>query len=396
MIRVREARNEDRESAIRVLWKAFESTQSFEDILKQEWIKRWHQPEDNDWAYVAVDSDKVVANLCFFKTDRNIIRGRPIPFAGVWAVATDPAYRRKGIVRDLFQHVFPIMRNLEIPLTILDPFNRPFYEKFGYALAERRTKHVFKQNALRAVTPSGRITSREITNEKDVDKILEVEKTMARFGSRFFQFRREYVRMIKENHFYLLEKGPKPVGTVKFWFDKAERGFKLIAGILRYTTDEALPSIIELVRNHGVNAKEISLWADTETPVRHFIDDIHKTDSFQIGSMMMRVIDFESYCRSISVPKDATETVTIELKDNMCEWNNGVYAITPNGESLDVVRNSSDAEIILDALQLSKVIAGQVPPIMLEQFNEISCSKETARNLEAIFPSDNFVSYCRF
>ena len=45
MIEIREAREEDRESVVRVLWKSFESTTPYEDFLKQEWIKRWNNPE---------------------------------------------------------------------------------------------------------------------------------------------------------------------------------------------------------------------------------------------------------------------------------------------------------------------------------------------------------------
>ena len=109
-----------------------------------------------------------------------------------------------------------------------------------------------------------------------------------------------------------------------------------------------------------------------------------------------RVIDFESYCKSIGVPTIATESITIELKDEMCHWNDGTYTITPNGTSLDVERTNKDAEIALTAIQLSKLISGQVPATMLRSFNEIHCDEEVATKLEEIFPADDFVSYMRF
>ncbi len=85
MIQIREGREEDRPSVTKVMWKAFEATRSLEDVEKEDWVARWNQPQDRDWAYVAVDNDKVVANLSFFITreKENIIRGKPIPFAGV-------------------------------------------------------------------------------------------------------------------------------------------------------------------------------------------------------------------------------------------------------------------------------------------------------------------------
>ncbi|MFW9961714.1 MAG: GNAT family N-acetyltransferase, partial [Candidatus Thorarchaeota archaeon] len=64
MVEIREARDDDRESVTRVLWRAFEASESFEDTQKLDWLKNWHQPQKRDWAYVAVDNGKVVSNLC--------------------------------------------------------------------------------------------------------------------------------------------------------------------------------------------------------------------------------------------------------------------------------------------------------------------------------------------
>ena len=134
MVEIREARNEDRDSAMRILWKAFEKTARYEDYLKQTWIHLWNRPEEKDFAYIAVDGEKVVGNFSFFISENNVIRGNPVKFAGVWAVATDPAYRYQGVVGNMFRESFPRMRKEGAVLSILDPFLRPFYEKFGYAL----------------------------------------------------------------------------------------------------------------------------------------------------------------------------------------------------------------------------------------------------------------------
>jgi AICAR transformylase/IMP cyclohydrolase PurH len=45
MITIREAHEEDRESASKLLWKAFEATTSYEDAIKQGWMKRWNRTE---------------------------------------------------------------------------------------------------------------------------------------------------------------------------------------------------------------------------------------------------------------------------------------------------------------------------------------------------------------
>ncbi|MHA1930168.1 MAG: GNAT family N-acetyltransferase [Candidatus Thorarchaeota archaeon] len=397
MIEVREAREEDRESTIRVLWKSFEATKSFEDVMKQDWIKEWHQPDKRDWAYVAVDDDSVVANLCFFITEDNIIRGRPVSFSGVWAVATEPHYRRKGLVRDMFAKAFPKMRDEGAVLSILDPFYRPFYEQFGYALAEKRAKHIIKKEHLRSVKPPPGITYREAKSEDDVDIIINIEKSMSRFGSRFFLMKKHVEKTVKEGNFIILEKDSEPVGTVKFWFTKAgEHGWNMTIGHTRYKNDEALLGIMSVVRNYITNVSKITWFTDRHVPLRHFFADISESESQMIGSKMMRVIDFEGYCQAIAIPDTAIEDVIIDLDDEECPWNTGMYTLTPQKGKLEVLRGKTKPDIKLSALQLSKVISGASPATLLREFQEIECNKETAEKLESIFPEDNFISYQRF
>jgi predicted acetyltransferase len=397
MVELREACEVDRESVARVLWRAFEASENFEDVQKQDWLKNWHQPQNRDWAYVAVDNNKVVSNLSFFVTDDNVIRGNPIMFGGVWAVATEPHYRRRGLVKGLFDLSFDKMHKEGAVLSILDPFYRPFYEQFGYALAEKRAKHVFSRQQLKYVKGPSDITSYEATDSTDIEKAKKVEKTMVRFGSRFFMFERTWMEVMKRGNLYILEKNSEPVGTVSFAFQKPPtgHGFNLQVGVTRYISDDVLPSILELVYNCVPNVETITWWTDAEVPLRHFFLD-HNAETFQIGSMMMRVIDIEGYCKSVKIPKLADDEVTIELNDSQCPWNSGVYTLTPMNGTLIAEQVSKTPDIVLSEFQLSKMISGVSPATQLRAFREIGCSKGTASRLEAIFPADTFFSYVRF
>jgi predicted acetyltransferase len=396
MVEIREATEADRDSAVRLMWKAFDASENLDNIRKQDWINLWNKSEEEDWAFVAVDGKKVVSNFCFFASDKNIIRGKPIRFAGVWAVATEPSYRHQGLIRGLFEKTFPLMKERGCVLSILDPFSRPFYENFGYALAEKRSKHILKYDYLKKVEPPQDLTIREIMDTSDVNKILEVEQSMARFGSRFFHTERSITEMINEGHFHILEKGNEPVGTTKFWFAKGEHGYKLTAGVIRYKYDYVLPSIIQLIQNHSVNCEKLTCWTDIEVPIQHFVKKIHPAESHVIGSMMMRVIDFPGFCESISIDRATTEEVVISLNDKHCKWNTGVYRLIPNDGNLVAERSDKSPEVEINEFQLSQIVAGRTPITQLRGFGEIECSVKTACNLEAIFKPDSFVSYQRF
>ncbi|MFW9889282.1 MAG: enhanced intracellular survival protein Eis, partial [Candidatus Thorarchaeota archaeon] len=325
-----------------------------------------------------------------------IIRGRTVRFAGVWAVATDAAYRRKGLVRDLFDASFPRMREEKAYLSILDPFYRPFYEKFGYAVAERYVKHVFTNNQLRVGESRDDIVVREVNGPEDVEKCKSVERYMARFGSRFFKHDNTYEWFTKNGHLHILEDDTGPVGTAWFRYTQGSSGYELTVDSTCYKSDDVFPSIIELVRNYAANAGKITWRTDMEVPVRHYLSDIHKAESHMLGSMMMRVVDFEGYCRTIAIPKETTESVIVDLVDQQCPWNNGVYALEPSEGNLNARKCDNEPEAKLNAYQLSEVISGITPPTLLRSLREIHCSEETAKNLESIFEPDTFVSYIRF
>ena len=399
MYEIREAKDEDRDSAIRLLWKAHEVTSDLETIRKEHWAQVWYSPEKRDWSYVALEGDEVVANVSYFEDTTNIIRGNTIPFSAVWGVATLPQHRRKGLIRKLMIESFKSMKDKGIHLSILAPFYKLYYERFGYALAEHRVKHEFPRILLRLVKGDERITNRELSDISEVSTALKMEESMSRFGSRNFHTKSTIERMIKGNHYHLFEHDNKPVGTVNFHFDKAkEDHLDLGVYCTTYTSLDVFPSIVELVGHYAANATTIRWYCDPQIPVRYYMDDLQKWETVDWGGMMMRVVDIEGYCASIKIPETASESVVLKLNDEMAEWNKGTYKLTPNSGSLEIERlaDSIKPEVTLNPLQLSETIGGLTPATTLHGLGKLDCTAEVAEKLEAIFPSDSFVSYQRF
>lgn len=227
-------------------------------------------------------------------------------------------------------------------------------------------------------------------------KIIEMEKSMVRFGSRFFGFKSILEDTIKSGNYFILENDKEILGTVSFRYSDNHPGYHLLVGNTRFKYDDVFPSIVELVSKYAVNSAKVSWYTNIDAPVRHFFSCYSTTESHEIGSMMMRVIDFENYCKSITVPETATEQVTINLEDGYCPWNSGTYTLIPNQGRLQIENSDIDPDVKLTAFQLSQVISGTIPATMLQKLHDIECTLETAEKLEALFPEDNFVSYMRF
>jgi predicted acetyltransferase len=291
------------------------------------------------------------------------------------------------------------MREKGISLSILAPFYKAYYERFGYSLAEHRVKHEFPRTLLRLVKSDERVTNRELTNISEAKTAQEMERSMSRFGSRNFHTKSTLERMITGNHFHLFERNYEPVGTVKFNFWKVKDGV-LDIGVssVTYTSIDVFPSIVELVSHYATNATTIKWFCDPQIPVRYYMDDLQDWTTVDWSGMMMRIIDIEGYGASIRVPEHATESVILKLDDEMCPWNQGTYKLIPISGSLEVehLDDSIEPDVSVNSLGLSEIIGGLYPATILRGLGRINCSTVVANNLESIFPADSFVSYQRF
>jgi len=402
MYSVREATEEDRKQSIQLLVKTFGDMGILEDSWVHSWKEYMNKPENHDWNFVATLDEKVIANLAFFGNKNNVIRGNPIPFAGVWAVATAEEHRRKGILKSIFDKAFKDMKEKGLVLSILEP--SPYqgaqiaYEKFGYALAETYVIFEFPPDALKSIKGSSAITVRELSDTKEHVTIDGLEKEMAQFGSRVFKFPWMHIGSIEKGGFYLFEENAKPVGCAWFVFNDGDDG-KVMNIYSNYLTSlSVLPSVVELVKKRSSDCSTIKWVIDPQFPILEYIQNIQKLTTKVSGKMMMRIIDFEKFCSSIKVSDQCNEELSVKLIDSDCPWNEGVSSLSASNGKLTVekVDDSSKADITLEPHALSLVIEGRTPAKVLRDLGKIDCTEKTAAKLDSLFPVENFISYFRF
>ncbi len=401
-LEVREAREEDREQSIQLLVKTFGDMGILEDSWVNSWREYMNRPENHDWNFVATLEDKVIANLAYFENRNNVIRGNSIPFAGVWAVAVAEEHRRKGILTEIYKTVFKDMKDKGIALSILEPSPYPgaqlAYEKLGYALAETYAIFEFPPDALRSVKGKSSISVRELTDTKEHTIVEGLAQKMVQYGSRVFVFPWVYMGWIKQGNFYVFEEGNKPVGCMWLVFEEKDdtRIMNIYSNYL--TSFEVLTSVIELVKQKSDGCSTIRWSADPEYPIPEFIQNIQKLSKKVSGKMMMRIIDFENYCKSIKVTNQRIEPIRVKLIDAYCSWNDGVYSLSAENGELQIAKldDKAESDIVLDPYSLSQVIGGRTSATVLREIGIINCTESIARKLDTLFPTENFISYFRF
>ena len=402
MYTFREAREEDREEVVKLLTTAFKEIDSFKNSWIDSWKNYWNHPENFDWAFVATCDDKIIANLSYFLSNHDKIRGNPLNFGGVWAVATDRKYRRKGVLKGIYELAFRDMNKRGIPISILDPSPYPFaqmaYERMGYAIAEKRVKHSFTPNSMKMFEGLNDISVRKIENPDENIKIAELESKMSRYGSRLFTFPFFFSQGIKSGNFYILERNSDPVGCVKLIYENQDSDYILKVENAYFISDEILSFIANLISQKFPDVSRIEWICDPQIPVRYFASNIKNIETQYVESMLMRVVNFKKYCDSIRAPKGKEFSLSIKLSDNFCPWNEGIYDLTLSEGifNIDKVDAEYKTDVTLDPHGLSNVVSGYMYPSELRKYGIISCSLDTALKLDSIFPVDSLQAYYRF
>ncbi|MFQ5979140.1 MAG: enhanced intracellular survival protein Eis [Candidatus Heimdallarchaeota archaeon] len=383
----------DRQEVNRLLWKALAVTSKMEDFKSPIWLEPGHSR-----SLLMKDNGKIIANLtiCSFES---AIRGYAIPFGGIAEVATAPTHRRQGLVRALHAAAFQNMKDNGEVLSILGPFDVAFYEKFGFATAEEWRQHSFQAENLRTVQPSPSIAVRELRSTEEAPKLLELTRSMTRFGSIVFPRLQDLEEAITSHNAFIFEENGEPVGWTKFHFrlDSNKQWTMIVSILSAWKTDEVLLALVHLIKNYGAQCLGSLIWnCFPQVPVRPFLKDRFKAQTKFQGEYMVRIVDFSNYCELIQIPERASAEIIIQIQDKMCPWNNGTYLLQPQEGNLVVEETDQTPDVVLNALRLSRVVGGLTTPTTLRTVGQVDCSKETAEKLETIFPRENLMILNRF
>ncbi|MFW9923611.1 MAG: enhanced intracellular survival protein Eis [Candidatus Thorarchaeota archaeon] len=395
------ATKNDLENIRKVFWNAFEKPYPFEKFE----LGPWFEEENHYRSLVIRDGQNIVSHLGI-RSYEAFIRGVYLPIGGIGDVATEPLYRNRGMVRELTKHAFKVMKQHGEVFSTLHPFEMAFYEKFGYATAEIIDRYQISATNFREIPLPPGVTIRELSDPKDAEILDTLQRTMIRFGSMVFFRRSELEDLISSPDCYLFEKNGEPIGWVKFFLHKVDfLRQKLVTNFYAFKNNEAFQAIVYLMRIFAQQYDLTTEFHDTglpcmweglpNIPIPETVKNRFALKVQQVGGFMLRIVDFQGYCQQIKIPITANEPVILELKDKMCEWNNGIWKLQPNKGKLTITKVTNKPDIIVDDLTLSRIVGGLAPATTLLTVGSIHCSLETANNLEAIFPREYFYVWNR-
>jgi len=274
--------------------------------------------------------------------------GKDCKLLGIGGVVTDPAERRHGAIRQLFEEGLPRLREKGFVFSALYPFSHEFYRKFGYEWAIRQRTAEFETSCLRENLRHAASIRRVLPGEDDQgmkriyeayirDKNLSVVRDEEHWKSL-----REGTPWENLKHAYvLMDEAGEPIA---YWIGatlKAGHSATLEIKDMAYTRPEGLEAIFAMLRRMNEFA-QIKMRVPQDVEMRFLLADPYDIKEQTGCGGMVRVMDVQKALSLLPAPAE-TGSFTIEVTDEQIVANNGRFVVTADGEKVSAVRDDSTA-----------------------------------------------------
>jgi predicted acetyltransferase len=316
----------------------------------------------NSRALVAFVDGQPQATLVNHEMTQNI-RGTVVPMGGVAGVSSLPAARRRGIVRQMFERVYELQREMEMPISALYPFRDSFYERMGYAGFPTPHYVTLKPEALAPLVRLEKPGSCEQVSMKDgFDEWRAFLERYQRQTHGFALRHRSYARRAQDRNerwvAFARHEG-EIVGAMTFRITGYTERMQVDTF---YTTSSAgRYQLLDWIGRHTDQVKEavIELRPD-ETPEVWFHDlgaTVSTAPEHAWPAPMGRVVNV---ARLSGIGCGEGE-VTLDVTDPLCAWNTGRFTLRGEGRRLVVEAGGEHATPITIQGLSALVFSGHDP-----------------------------------
>jgi len=363
---------------------AFRASPPF--VEREEWEKRAR--ERNGVTYFALFEDGVPAVGAGSTAMHENLRGALYPASAVWGVATHPAARRKGYVRQVMTALLTAERESGKVLSALYPFRESFYERLGYAS--------LPQTKLARFSPIG------------TTPLLKKE-----LGGRVvFKLLSEVYNLYRE---FLLELQPKIHGMGVFDYGNPDNALRNpvwaalayvedeLEGVMLYKlkdSDAPHQFTLEASRFYTRNSRGRNLlleWIarhiDQVAQVEIQLPAFERPELWLTDLRVKTTLDFAPMGRVLDIARlggmhCAAGGFTVQVSDPVCPWNEGCWRFeTQDGCLLVSPAAQADALCTLTIQAVTALVYGTLDPQDFSMRGWGEPSLELQATLRAMFPT---------
>ncbi len=280
------------------------------------------------------------------------VNGAFVRANGIGMVASSPETRRHGLVRDMLGWHLAELRRAGVVLSLLYPFEFRFYNRMGWGFASRMLqatipvrefagygRDVGRMCRLGVCDKDGFHPESEYTRDEVVAAMNDIYMTQAR-GHNLIARRepRDWHRMLR------IDEGRRYVygwrsdaGRIEGYVMVMTRGDEypndLRVREMIGSTPDAWRGLFWYLSCHDSHIKNIRLMLHPDDQILELLSNPRIDAKLEHGPMA-RAVDAAGLLQARGTEDIERGSCTIQVMDELCEWNDGWFAVSFDGDSV--------------------------------------------------------------
>lgn len=317
LVNCAEIKQED-EAAVKALWQmCFDDTEAFVD-----WYFRCYY----HWEYtLGIKENDVLMASAQVIPYRLYVRSRQLPAGYVVGVDTAPAGRHKGYAKSLLYGSLSKMRQEQVPLALLMPFEGQFYYRYGWSFCYFQQWYRLAPAELSCLAePWGEI--REIHPREHLQQLEEIyQQQMTLYHGYACREKKNWEAMIadselEQGHWLLLEHQGKGQGYMLC----LEQEHQLVVQEIACCDGRAYRALLYYLSQYGAEQLELHTGVEDELAFRLAKG---KENVLHYPFLMARIVDVVDCLSRLPYPVDCPPCI-FAVRDDFAPWNHGSYRLT--------------------------------------------------------------------
>ena len=337
---------------------------SFEKKDQGDLEKLLRKLDENGRYFYGVYDEETLVAACVVYPYQMRFRDSIVTMGGIALVCSRQDYRGKGGVRMLLSGTLESLRELGHSVSVLYPFQRDFYRKYGWEIFDRWQLLKFSPGSLRDLEFHD-VEARDMAfpDEQMKDFYREyasshlnyVVRNDADWQDRFYPV---WSSQIAKRIVKFSSKG-EVVGLMDYSINSDHKDGGYFHTILTFVhkDENARRAMFSYIKGLSHQVSKVHLWQPATFESWPYLSDRPDECTLRETSMI-RIVDLMKLSGIRMSTPDLS--ITMKVDDKQCSWNNGVFTIGVHDGILNVERGKEvEAELEIGIGALSTVIGGR-------------------------------------
>lgn len=371
---------EDEKDYIREIWDyCFNDSPKFTDFY-------FDNKYDKENTLVVEEDGEIVSSLQL--NQYNIkLNDKLYDTSYVVGVSTFPHVRGKGYMKHIMEKTLKELYKRDQLVSILMPIDYRLYRKYGYEHCYDQIEYNLDIESLKSFKSKGYMKKAKFEDIKELQDIHDefLKGVNGNVNRNSFYYENLFKEVQSEDGHIFIHGDKKSEGYIIYFIN----GENMFIRELFYKNIDSLKSMLKFVYNHNTQCKNVTIAAPINDKIRYILDN-PRTSEIKIKPFMMgRVINLQKYLEGLHIESDINGSITILVKDEFIEANNGVFKIEIKDKNLIVKKDGFKYDVEFNINTITQLVFSYINVEEAFLLNNIDRNEDVEKFLELIFSKKN-------